>query len=75
MKLSLDTFPTHLRQARLAPAYLLSGDEDLLVAEAADALRAAARQAGYTEREVHFPRARRRLGRYRSRCRFHVAVW
>lgn len=55
MKLSLDTFPTHLRQARLAPAYLLSGDEDLLVAEAADALRAAARQAGYTEREVHFP--------------------
>jgi DNA polymerase-3 subunit delta len=55
MKLSLDTFPTHLRQARLAPAYLLSGDEDLLVAEAADALRAAARQAGYTEREVHVP--------------------
>jgi DNA polymerase-3 subunit delta len=55
MKLSLDTFPTHLRQARLAPAYLLSGDEDLLVAEAADALRAAARQAGYSEREVHFP--------------------
>ena len=36
------------------PAYLVSGDEPLLAAEAADAVRARARQAGFTEREVHF---------------------
>ncbi len=32
------------------PLYVISGDEPLLVTEAADSLRAAARQAGYTER-------------------------
>ena len=36
----------------LAPIWLLHGDEPLLVAEAGDALRAAARKQGYTEREV-----------------------
>ncbi|WP_459614793.1 DNA polymerase III subunit delta [Bordetella sp. 2513F-2] len=36
--------------ARLAPLYTVSGDEPLLVTEAVDALRAAARAAGYTER-------------------------
>jgi DNA polymerase-3 subunit delta len=55
VKSTLEQFNTQLRQGRLAPAYLLSGDEDLLVGEAADALRAAARKAGYSEREVHFP--------------------
>jgi DNA polymerase-3 subunit delta len=55
MRLTLDNLATHLRQGRLAPAYLLAGDEDLLVGEAADALRAAAREAGYSQREVHFP--------------------
>jgi DNA polymerase-3 subunit delta len=55
MKLSLDTFAAHLKSGSLAGAYLLSGDEDLLIGEAADALRAAARAAGYTERELHFP--------------------
>lgn len=36
----------------LAPVYLISGDEPLLVQEAADAVRAAAREAGVDEREV-----------------------
>lgn len=38
----------------LAPVYLVSGDEVLLVDEAADAIRAAARAAGYAERTVFF---------------------
>ncbi|GAB4172308.1 MAG: DNA polymerase III subunit delta [Rhodocyclaceae bacterium] len=36
----------------LAPLYVLHGDEPLLVIEAADAIRAAARAAGFAEREV-----------------------
>lgn len=59
MKLALNNLGAHLKQAaqrgQLAATYLVSGDEDLLVAEACDAIRAAARQAGYSEREVHFP--------------------
>lgn len=59
MKLSLDNLAVHLKQGvqrgQLAAGYLVSGDEDLLVGEACDAIRAAARSAGYTEREVHFP--------------------
>jgi DNA polymerase-3 subunit delta len=38
----------------LAPMYLVSGDEPLLVGEAGDAIRAAARQAGYADRQVFF---------------------
>ncbi len=38
----------------LAPVYLLSGDEPLTQGEACDAIRAAARAAGFTEREVFF---------------------
>ena len=38
---------------RLAPAYLIAGDESLLVQEAADAVRRAARAAGFGDREVH----------------------
>ena len=34
--------------------YLVSGDEPLLVGEAADAIRGAARQAGYADRSVFF---------------------
>ncbi|HEU0196742.1 MAG TPA: DNA polymerase III subunit delta [Nevskiaceae bacterium] len=36
----------------LAPCYLIAGDEPLLVRECVDALRQAARQAGYLERET-----------------------
>jgi len=37
----------------LAPVYLISGDETLLVEEACDAVIAAARSQGFTERSVH----------------------
>ncbi|HKD55537.1 MAG TPA: DNA polymerase III subunit delta [Steroidobacteraceae bacterium] len=53
MKLTPDSLETHLAQA-LLPAYLISGDEPLLAGEAADAVRARARAAGFTERNVHF---------------------
>src|SRR5258705_2746645 len=39
----------------LLPAYVVHGDEPLLAMEAADAVRAAARRAGFTEREVLEP--------------------
>jgi DNA polymerase III subunit delta len=39
----------------LLPAYVIHGDEPLLAMEAADAVRAAARGAGFTEREVLEP--------------------
>ena len=38
---------------RLRPLYTVWGDEPLLVQEAADAIRAAARAAGHAERQVH----------------------
>lgn len=44
-------FRVHLEQG-LASVYLLAGDEPLLVEEALDELRAAARAAGFSEREV-----------------------
>jgi len=53
LKLGSDTLAAHLQQ-QLLPAYLVSGDETLLAGEAADSIRAAARAAGFTEREVHF---------------------
>ena len=53
MKLTPDSLPGHLEQ-HLLPAYLVSGDEPLLAGEAADAIRARARAAGFTERDVHF---------------------
>src|ERR1700761_2923263 len=49
MQLALPNLSGHLAK-QLAPLYLLHGDEVLLVQEAADAIRAAARQQGYTER-------------------------
>src|SRR5919204_4344675 len=39
----------------LLPAYVIHGDEPLLAMEAADAVRAAARRAGFTERDVLEP--------------------
>src|SRR3954470_14632355 len=52
MQLAPAQLPPHLQRA-LRPLYTLHGDEPLLVQEAADAIRAAARAQGYTERSVH----------------------
>ena len=52
MQLRLDQFAAHLQKG-LRPLYTLWGDEPLLAQEAADAIRAAARAAGHTERQVH----------------------
>jgi DNA polymerase-3 subunit delta len=48
-----EKLPAALKR-ELAPVYLLSGAEPLTQGEAADAIRAAARAAGFTEREVFF---------------------
>ncbi|BBL72727.1 DNA polymerase III subunit delta [Methylogaea oryzae] len=53
MRLKPEQLDGALRKG-LLPAYVISGDEPLQVQEAADAVRAAARQAGYTGREVFF---------------------
>ena len=41
-------------QKKLRPVYLISGDEMLLVQESCDAIRKAASQAGFSERERHY---------------------
>ncbi len=51
MKLSEGDLPHHLAQG-LAPLYVIHGEALLLAIEAADAIRAAARSAGYIEREL-----------------------
>ncbi len=51
MLLAACQLQSHLKEA-LAPLYLLHGDEPLLVLEAADAIRLAARAQGFEEREV-----------------------
>ena len=51
MHLTPEQLPAHLSKP-LAPLYLLHGDEPLLVIEAGDAIRAAARKQGFEEREV-----------------------
>ncbi len=53
MRLSCEALGQALGKG-LASVYLLSGDEPLLVGEAADAIRVAARRAGYAERNVFF---------------------
>lgn len=53
MKLTLEGLPTQLGE-RLLPAYLVSGNEPLLVGEASDLIRQRARLQGYEEREVFF---------------------
>jgi DNA polymerase III subunit delta len=51
MRVKLDQLGAAL-QKNLAPVYLISGDEPLQLGEAADDIRRAAKQAGYTTREV-----------------------
>jgi len=52
MQLALAQLGAHLQKG-LRSLYTLHGDEPLLMQEAADAIRAAARTQGYTERTVH----------------------
>src|SRR5882672_3269845 len=54
MQLRPGELDAQLRKS-LLPAYAIHGDEPLLAMEAADAIRAAARRAGFTEREVLEP--------------------
>ena len=51
MKLAPAQLAKHL-QGGLAPVYIVSGDDPLLCQEAADAIRSAARQQGFDERQV-----------------------
>jgi DNA polymerase-3 subunit delta len=52
MSITLPALRKHLTADELRPVYLLAGEEHLLLLEAADALRARARELGYSEREV-----------------------
>src|SRR5262245_12839911 len=52
MQLKAEALAGHLARGRLERLYSISGDEPLLAEEALDALRAAARAQGFTEREV-----------------------
>ena len=52
MQVNATQLPAHLAKT-LRPLYTLHGDEALLIQEAADAIREAARAQGYTERTVH----------------------
>lgn len=52
MKIQANQLSSHLQKS-LASCYLVTGDEHLLVAEALDSIRAAARQRGFTSRDLH----------------------
>jgi len=52
VKISANQLGSHLKKP-LLPCYLVSGDEHLLLQEALDSLRAAARAQGFSSREVH----------------------
>ena len=51
MQVRADALDAHLEKS-LAPLYVISSDEQLLMLEAADRIRAKARAAGFSEREV-----------------------
>jgi DNA polymerase-3 subunit delta len=51
MNLKPSDLAAHLARG-LAPIYLVAGDEPLLIQESLDAIRATARQRGYSERDV-----------------------
>jgi len=57
MQLKAEQLAAQLDKA-LKPVYAIHGDEALLVLEAADAVRAAARKNGYDQREVYEPAGR-----------------
>lgn len=53
MKITADNLRASLAKG-LSPVYLVTGDDPLLTSEACDAIRAKARAAGFTGRELHF---------------------
>ncbi|MGD9841541.1 MAG: DNA polymerase III subunit delta [Steroidobacteraceae bacterium] len=53
MKFNADNLPAQLKKS-LPPICLLTGDEPLLLGEACDVLRMAARERGFSERQVLF---------------------
>lgn len=52
MRLKPEQTAQHLRSQKLAPVYLVSGDEPQQIAEITDAIRKAALGSGYLEREI-----------------------
>lgn len=52
MKINANQLSSHLKN-NLATCYLVSGDEHLLVDEALDAIREAARERGFVSRDLH----------------------
>ena len=52
MKIRANQLSSHLKNS-LAPCYLVTGDEHLLIAEALDEIRAAAKARGFGHRELH----------------------
>lgn len=52
VKIQANQLSSHLKN-KLAPCYLVTGDEHLLVEESLDAIRAAARDGGFGSREMH----------------------
>jgi DNA polymerase-3 subunit delta len=52
LKIQANQLSSHLKKT-LAPCYLVTGDEHLLVAEALDAIRDTARKRGFSMRELH----------------------
>jgi len=52
LKINANQLSNHL-QKKLAPCYLVTGDEHLLVDETLDAIRSTAREQGFTSRDLH----------------------
>ncbi|HEX5364098.1 MAG TPA: DNA polymerase III subunit delta [Gallionella sp.] len=65
MQITSDDLPRHLAKG-LAPLYVVYGDALLLAIEAADSIRAAARAAGYSERETFVAEQHFRWGELRN---------
>ncbi len=84
MPISLKALSSQLRKG-LAPVYLLGGDEPLQLEEGAEQVRAAARRAGFEEREwldaedpsvwAELTAARQSLGLFSRKKRIELRLW